>query len=601
MSRWLNEWFKNKGVVEATIDVANSMAENSVTDAMLVDMPANSVKVNSSAIPGDPSNLPLTASQLVGTNSAGELQAITVNSSLNINAVGLLSRAAITGDVVIAGGTNVSTVQPLAIATGMIQDNAVGNIKAAKMPSLTLKGNTTGILANSQDIVIGGGLSMDSANNKVISKGNFSFRYKYSTTITEADPGSGFIRTDNSTAIDSITELYLNPIDSVGRNIFAYINLWQVNGKLKIMSNDEASTAYGIFTITLITNNATNTWYSIGVTPLGGVGSLPANNESIIIEYLDPSNGITFQDVLDGDVVRVNGSGQLIDKNAVVISGTLTINTYTDLPSAAANIDLCLIAKDLGNNSSYKQRIPLVSNGTFWEVIGGESLFAEDCPLLTYIAPATTFTSATASSINAGTDIRLTSAGAHGLTSAVAVGKKLYVSAGTNWTVGFYTIKTIAIDTTGLVIDLEEPFVTGMGVPTIALAGTDVPFVTLNLPPLNTNSRIRFDITTEFGVASTNSKHNRIFLGATEILDINSNGATTAINRVTGGFSNQNNTASQRTWFTSGGSSGVGTGTTGTISAAEDTSSVKTLAIKLNAANANDPMTLSRWSFWIKL
>lgn len=112
-----------------------------------------------------------------------------------------------------------------------------------------------------------------------------------------------------------------------------------------------------------------------------------------------------------------------------------------------------------------------------------------------YITPAATFTATTASSASGGTKTTLTSAGAHGLTSAVAVNKHLYISAGTNWTAGFYNISSIDVDTTGVAVTIDVAYNASFGSPTIALAGTEVTFRTIQIPPLGPDSIIEIDAT----------------------------------------------------------------------------------------------------------
>lgn len=115
-----------------------------------------------------------------------------------------------------------------------------------------------------------------------------------------------------------------------------------------------------------------------------------------------------------------------------------------------------------------------------------------------YITPAATFTATTPSSASGGAETLLTSAGAHGLTSAVAVGKHLYIASGTGWSTGFYEITAIAVDTTGTTVQIDVPYDAGMGTPDIALEGTEVTFATLTIPPLRTDSCIKVDGTWSF-------------------------------------------------------------------------------------------------------
>jgi hypothetical protein len=130
-----------------------------------------------------------------------------------------------------------------------------------------------------------------------------------------------------------------------------------------------------------------------------------------------------------------------------------------------------------------------------------------------YITPAATFTATTPTDGGSGKTI-LTSSGAHGLTSAVAVGKHLNITAGTGWAAGFYPITAIDLDTTGVAVTITAAFDAGMGSPTIALAGTEATFHTVTIPPLGVDSFIEIDASWSVP-GSTNIKNPRVKLGGT--------------------------------------------------------------------------------------
>jgi len=97
------------------------------------------------------------------------------------------------------------------------------------------------------------------------------------------------------------------------------------------------------------------------------------------------------------------------------------------------------------------------------------------------VQPAATFTTLTYET-NAGL-VRLVSAGAHGLTAAVAVGASVYVTWATGTGVnGFYAVTALDTDTTGLKITINLPFVSGLGTPTVAVANTAVTLASVTVP-----------------------------------------------------------------------------------------------------------------------
>ena len=100
---------------------------------------------------------------------------------------------------------------------------------------------------------------------------------------------------------------------------------------------------------------------------------------------------------------------------------------------------------------------------------------------ISLVQPAATFVTLTYDS-NAG-NVRLNSAGAHGLTAAVAVGEDIYVT----WTSGtgvngFYEITALDADTTGVAITIDLAYVTGLGTPTVAVANTEVTLASVTVP-----------------------------------------------------------------------------------------------------------------------
>lgn len=97
------------------------------------------------------------------------------------------------------------------------------------------------------------------------------------------------------------------------------------------------------------------------------------------------------------------------------------------------------------------------------------------------VEPAATFITLTYET-NAGL-VRLVSAGAHGLTAAVAVGASVYVTWATGTGVnGFYAVTALDADTTGVKITINLPFVAGLGTPTVAVANTVVTLASVTVP-----------------------------------------------------------------------------------------------------------------------
>lgn len=82
------------GDVTSTGDGATAIAANAVTNAKLADMPPNTVKVRAAGTSGDPSDLALGASQLLGRGATGDVAPIALGTGLTmtgatLNATGL--------------------------------------------------------------------------------------------------------------------------------------------------------------------------------------------------------------------------------------------------------------------------------------------------------------------------------------------------------------------------------------------------------------------------------------------------------------------------------------------------------------------------------
>jgi hypothetical protein len=97
------------------------------------------------------------------------------------------------------------------------------------------------------------------------------------------------------------------------------------------------------------------------------------------------------------------------------------------------------------------------------------------------VQPAATFVTLTYQD-NAGS-VQLDSAGAHGLTAAIAVGNNVFVTwTGGTGINGFYEVTELDADTTGVEITIDLPFVAGLGTPTVAVANTVVTLASVTVP-----------------------------------------------------------------------------------------------------------------------
>ena len=411
-----------------------------------------------------------------------------------------------------------------------------------------------------------------------LSQGNKSgLRYDYKNT-TSGDPGSGFFRM-NSTTTSAVTSIFVDDETIGAVSMTTFLNSWSKNGTIHIQQNSNYGAAFARFKINAAITDS-GTYYTIPVTYIAG-GNFTDLDECVI-NYI-PSPNVSW----DGT--------DLLNDTGVSISAPLAVATYADLPAAATVTDKAYLVRNIGPNGTYFH-----SNGVDWGPVNGSALLYTSTSFMsTVICPAATFTAATATTLNAGTDIRLTSAGAHGLTSAIAVGKKIYVSAGTNWTIGFYTIKTIAVDTSGLVIDLEEDWVASMGVPTIALAGTDFPILSKTIPVLRATTSLQFlaDILSDTATAS--NRITKLVWGGTQFMSQTMNSTTSRSNPIACRINNLT-TSSQRSSLSSGSTGYVAGGTSDPTTGTVNTTVETTAVVNVNLSVANIPYEMVHYEFHMR-
>lgn len=110
---------------------------------------------------------------------------------------------------------------------------------------------------------------------------------------------------------------------------------------------------------------------------------------------------------------------------------------------------------------------------------------------------------------------------AHGMTGGTVVGSSVYVSAGTGWTAGLYSILSVdSVNTYTLNVARGT-----LGVPTVALAnGTDeITIVTIAGPTLLTSSSVNVSLSTEVNNQNTNTKRIIFDFGSMRASNINQN------------------------------------------------------------------------------
>jgi hypothetical protein len=142
------------------------------------------------------------------------------------------------------------------------------------------------------------------------------------------------------------------------------------------------------------------------------------------------------------------------------------------------------------------------SGEQFWLTGPYQPAYYKAAPQFSIAAAASTFTSLTYEAD--GANVRLVSAGVHGI-GAGSVGHSVYVTwAGGTGVNGFYAIVDQSV-TTKLTINL--PHVAGLGTPTVSLVNSDITIVTQTIPARTMNPGMTMEL--DILVSCTGSANNK--------------------------------------------------------------------------------------------
>lgn len=165
----------------------------------------------------------------------------------------------------------------------------------------------------------------------------FALEWRFSTSTTEADPGSGKLRYNNAIPA-SVTEIYIDDLTNAGVDASNILSALRAGDKFYVQQNDVA-TAAQLFTIVSVTDNTG--WFTLGVT-VDGAGVLPGNNKKCAVVLLigvsardkwasiTPDSGGALVPDSDSDTLTIAG-GTGIATVGTPGSDTLTINLTAGL------------------------------------------------------------------------------------------------------------------------------------------------------------------------------------------------------------------------------------------------------------------------------
>ncbi len=314
-------------------------------------------------VAGDTVNIATLAADLTGSDTIGAVAAI---------ASDVTTVAGIDSDVTTVAGINSDITSVVGISANVTTvagiDSDVTTVAGIDTEITTVAGISSGITQVAEEIAS-------------------AIRYRFDSTTSMADPGTGDIRFNNATeasvtaiAIDDQTFQTGNP------DISTYIATWDdsdSNGKgtIKITKSDDP-TVFAIYTLTGLTDNSG--WTELAVQYVDGAGSFSDTDELFVSFYATGDKGAAGDG--SGDVIvagtpannqvaiwttttNIEGDSSFTwDGSTLAVSGAITVTGTVDGRDVAADGTVIdglgdLSSQDTVNNSDWSGTDLAVVNG----------------------------------------------------------------------------------------------------------------------------------------------------------------------------------------------------------------------------------------------
>lgn len=356
---------------------ASHLNTGAVTNPKLAAADANTLKGNATGSSAAPSDIAININSLVGRGT-GNIQNITLHSSLSMSAGGELSVAAGSGEANTASNVNVDGVGIFKQKTDL--DLEFKGINAGSN-KITITDDTTN---NTIDIDIAeANLAIGGRNAPLIGRLDMNF----STGTVDNDPTQGRFKF-NSGTLGSVTTIWIDNQDSSGKDITADLDRL-VSGDKMLVYNSTGATLHTIVTFSSGTTDKTG-YRQLSGTCAGGAASLPTNLAACVVvlvskhmlnSLLQVDNFARFQDNGSGGLNLITNTGAVVESvvNVYALPGkTISgVSTIPDPSTVPLGTEAFLHKDNFVGSGKPPVGVKVWSDLTDWRPIGHQVLFSE--------------------------------------------------------------------------------------------------------------------------------------------------------------------------------------------------------------------------------
>ena len=284
----------------------------------------------------------------------------------NINVGGTLSATTVSATTIVMGSQTLQQIFAPSTPGGYLP-----------ISGGTVTGETIFIAGLSANTLSGGTLYGDGSNltgvGNVVSA---SLTWKFSTAITNSDPGSGKFKYNNATPLN-VSEIYIDYITENGIDANLILNRIKSNTQIYIQQRDDSSKAT-LFNVTADTIDNTG-WVTVPVSVVSDAGGgVPGNNKGCIFvailqtptggtgtsTYVQPGSNITTGGTATSPIINLTASPSV---NSITSSGasSFTTLTATTFISGSTNLyDIFLTTNDGNDITRVQPGTNITTGGT---------------------------------------------------------------------------------------------------------------------------------------------------------------------------------------------------------------------------------------------